>query len=93
MPQLPPAVQGARTASMSSQTQSSQWSSAKGMGRQAVGRVFALTPVEPEDDALLVKGMILVSSSLLVEGMILVYGTWVVTLTLEENKSFNTTGK
>ena len=59
---------------MSSQTRSSQESSAKGMGRQAVGRVFALTLIKPEDDALLV------------EGMILVYSTWVVTLTLEENK-------
>ena len=44
------------------------------MGRQAVGRVFALTPIELEDDALLVKGMIWASGSLLVEGMILVYG-------------------
>ena len=50
---------------MSSQTRSSQGLNARGRGRQAVGRVFALTPTEPEEDALLV------------EGMILVYSTWV----------------
>ncbi|RVW15622.1 Retrovirus-related Pol polyprotein from transposon 17.6 [Vitis vinifera] len=48
-----------------SQTRSSQGSNARGRGRQAAGRVFALTPTEPEEDALLV------------EGMILVYSTWV----------------
>ena len=50
---------------MSSQTRSSQGSNARGRGRQAIGRVFALTPTKPEEDALLV------------EGMILVYSTWV----------------
>ncbi|RVW98761.1 Transposon Tf2-2 polyprotein [Vitis vinifera] len=65
MPQLPPAAQGTRTATMSSQTCSSQGSNARGRGRQAAGRVFALTPTEPEEDPLLV------------EGMILVYSTWV----------------
>ncbi|RVW63396.1 Transposon Ty3-I Gag-Pol polyprotein [Vitis vinifera] len=40
---------------MSIQTRSSQGSNAKGRGRQAAGRVFALTPTEPEDDALLVE--------------------------------------
>ncbi|KAL6316893.1 hypothetical protein AAG906_023548 [Vitis piasezkii] len=57
-------MQGTRTATMSSQTRSSQGSNARGRGRQA-GRVFALTPTEPDEDALLV------------EGMILVYSTWV----------------
>ncbi|RVW61725.1 Transposon Ty3-I Gag-Pol polyprotein [Vitis vinifera] len=55
---------GAR-ATTTSQTRSSQGSNARGRGRQAAGRVFALTPTEPEEDALLV------------EGMILVYSTWV----------------
>ncbi|KAJ9672728.1 hypothetical protein PVL29_026082 [Vitis rotundifolia] len=64
-PPLPPAMQGARTATMSSQTRSSQGSNTRGRGRPAAGRVFALTPTEPEDDALLV------------EGMLLVYSTWV----------------
>ncbi|RVW60237.1 Transposon Ty3-I Gag-Pol polyprotein [Vitis vinifera] len=64
MPQLPPAAQGTRTTT-TSQTRSSQGSNARGRGRQAAGRVFALTPTEPEEDALLV------------EGMILVYSTWV----------------
>ncbi|KAJ9699024.1 hypothetical protein PVL29_007877 [Vitis rotundifolia] len=64
-PPLPPAVQGARTATMSSQTRSSQGSNTRGRGRPTAGRVFALTPTEPEDDALLV------------EGMLLVYSTWV----------------
>ncbi|RVW89330.1 Transposon Ty3-I Gag-Pol polyprotein [Vitis vinifera] len=62
---ITPTAQGTRTATMSSQTRSSQGSNARGRGRQAAGRVFALTPTEPEDDALLV------------EGMILVYSTWV----------------
>eukprot|EP00261_Vitis_vinifera_P036423 XP_019077666.1 PREDICTED: uncharacterized protein LOC109123168 [Vitis vinifera] len=65
MPQLSPTAQGTRTATMSSQTRSSQGSNARGRGRQVAGRVFALTPIEPEEDALLV------------EGMILVYSTWV----------------
>ncbi|RVW98093.1 Transposon Ty3-I Gag-Pol polyprotein [Vitis vinifera] len=64
MPQLPPAAQGTR-ATTTSQTRSSQGSNARGRGRPAAGRVFALTPTEPEEDALLV------------EGMILVYSTWV----------------
>ncbi|RVX14525.1 Transposon Ty3-I Gag-Pol polyprotein [Vitis vinifera] len=55
MPQLPPATQGTRTATMSSQTRSSQGSNARGRGRQAVGRVFALTPTELDEDALLVE--------------------------------------
>ncbi|RVW59177.1 Transposon Tf2-2 polyprotein [Vitis vinifera] len=55
MPQLPPAAQGTRTTTMSSQTRSSQGSNARGRGRQAAGRVFALTPTEPEEDALLVE--------------------------------------
>ena len=50
---------------MNNQTRSSQGSNARGRGRPTVGRVFALTPTEPEEDALLV------------EGMILVYSTWV----------------
>ena len=50
---------------MSSQTRSSQGSTARGRGRQTVGRVFALTPIEPEEGALLV------------EDIILVYSTWV----------------
>ena len=50
---------------MSSQTSSSQGLNARGRGRQAIGRVFALTPIKPEKDARLV------------EGMILVYSTWV----------------
>ena len=50
---------------MSSQTSSSQGLNARGRGRQARGRVFALTPIKPEKDARLV------------EGMILVYSTWV----------------
>ena len=60
-----PAAQEARTATMSSQTRSSQGSNARGRRRQAIGRVFALTPTKPEEDALLV------------EGMNLVYSTWV----------------
>ena len=56
--------QGTRTTT-TSQTRSSQGSNARGRGRPAAGRVFALTPIEPEEDALLV------------EGMILVYNTWV----------------
>ncbi|KAL6331976.1 hypothetical protein AAG906_020329 [Vitis piasezkii] len=64
MPQLPPAAQGTRTTT-TSQTRSSQGSNARGRGRQTAGRVFALTPTEPEED------------TLLVEGMILVYSTWV----------------
>ncbi|RVW31634.1 Transposon Ty3-I Gag-Pol polyprotein [Vitis vinifera] len=56
---------GAKTATMSSQTSSSQGLNARGRGRQAIGRVFALTPIKPEKDARLV------------EGMILVYSTWV----------------
>ncbi|RVW93684.1 Transposon Ty3-I Gag-Pol polyprotein [Vitis vinifera] len=64
MPQLPPAAQGTR-ATTTSQTRSSQGSNARGRGRPAAGRVFALTPTEPDEDALLV------------EGMILVYSTWV----------------
>ena len=50
---------------MSSQTCSSQGSNARGRGRQAIGRVFSLTPTELEDDVLLV------------EGIIFVYNTWV----------------
>ncbi|KAL6329093.1 hypothetical protein AAG906_007442 [Vitis piasezkii] len=65
MPQLPPTAQETRTATMSSQTRSSQGSNARSRGRQSARRVFALTPTEPEEDALLV------------EGMILVYSTWV----------------
>ncbi|RVW68091.1 Retrovirus-related Pol polyprotein from transposon 17.6 [Vitis vinifera] len=65
MPQLPPAAQGTRTTTMSSQTRFFSGSNARGRGRPAAGRVFALTPTEPEEDALLV------------EGMILVYSTWV----------------
>ena len=65
MLQLPPTMQGAHTTTMSCQTRSSQGSSFRGRGRQMIGRVFALTPIDPEDDALLV------------EGMILVYSTWV----------------
>ncbi|KAJ9702931.1 hypothetical protein PVL29_004604 [Vitis rotundifolia] len=65
MPHLPPAAQGARITTISSQTHSSQGSNARGRGRQAAGRVFALTPTKPDEDALLV------------EGMILVYSTWV----------------
>ncbi|RVW66686.1 Transposon Ty3-I Gag-Pol polyprotein [Vitis vinifera] len=49
------AAQGTRTATMSSQTCSSQGSNVRGRGRQAIGRVFALTPTEPEEDALLVE--------------------------------------
>ncbi|RVW13186.1 Transposon Ty3-I Gag-Pol polyprotein [Vitis vinifera] len=64
MPQLPPAAQGTRTTT-TSQTRSSQGSNARGRGRPAAGRVFALTPTEPDENALLV------------EGMILVYSTWV----------------
>lgn len=41
---------------MSSQTHSSQGSNARGRGRQAAGRGFALTPTEPEEDSLLVEG-------------------------------------
>ncbi|RVW22320.1 Retrovirus-related Pol polyprotein from transposon 17.6 [Vitis vinifera] len=52
---ITPAAQGTRTATMSSQTHSSQGSNARGRGRQAIGRVFALTPTEPEEDALLVE--------------------------------------
>ncbi|RVW68835.1 hypothetical protein CK203_061592 [Vitis vinifera] len=65
MPQLSPTAQGTRTATMSSQTRSSQGLNARGRGRQVAGRIFALTQTEPEEDALLV------------EGMILVYSTWV----------------
>ncbi|RVW17664.1 Retrovirus-related Pol polyprotein from transposon 17.6 [Vitis vinifera] len=54
MPQLPPAAQGTR-ATTTSQTRSSQGSNARGRGRPAAGRVFALTPTEPEEDALLVE--------------------------------------
>ena len=50
---------------MSSQTCSSQGLNARSRGRQVVGRVFALTPTELEEDAFLV------------EAMILVYSTWV----------------
>ena len=50
---------------MSSQTRSSQGLNARGRGRQVAGRIFVLTQTEPEEDALLV------------EGMILVYITWV----------------
>ena len=50
---------------MSSQTRSSQGSNARGRERQTAKRVFVLTPIELEEDALLV------------EGMILVYSTWV----------------
>ncbi|RVW81235.1 Transposon Ty3-G Gag-Pol polyprotein [Vitis vinifera] len=56
MPQLPPAAQGTRTAT-TSQTRSSQGSNARGRGRQTAGRVFALTPTESEEDALLVEGL------------------------------------
>ena len=45
---------------MSSQTHSSQGSSAKSKGKWAAGRFFSLTPTKSEDDALLVEGMILV---------------------------------
>ncbi|KAJ9709331.1 hypothetical protein PVL29_001012 [Vitis rotundifolia] len=62
-PPLPPATQGARTTTMSSQTRSSQGSNTRGRGRPAARRVFALTPTKPEDDALLVKAMILVYST------------------------------
>ncbi|RVW18844.1 Transposon Ty3-I Gag-Pol polyprotein [Vitis vinifera] len=54
MPQLPPAAQGTR-ATTTSQTRSSQGSNARGRGRPAAGRVFALTPTEPDEDALLVE--------------------------------------
>ena len=50
---------------MSSQTRSSQGSSARGRERQATSRVFSLNPTEPKEE------------DLLVEGMILVYSTWV----------------
>ncbi|WJZ83991.1 hypothetical protein VitviT2T_003625 [Vitis vinifera] len=40
---------------MSSQTRSSQGSNARGRGKQTVGRVFVLTPIEPEEDVLLVE--------------------------------------
>ncbi|KAL6319798.1 hypothetical protein AAG906_036860 [Vitis piasezkii] len=50
---------------LAAQASSSQGLNARGRGRQAIGRVFALTPIKPEKDALLV------------EGMILVYSTWV----------------
>ncbi|RVX08378.1 Transposon Tf2-8 polyprotein [Vitis vinifera] len=63
-PQSQGIAQGTRTTT-TSQTRSSQGSNARGRGRQTTGRVFALTPTEPEEDALLV------------EGMILVYSTWV----------------
>ncbi|KAL6345816.1 hypothetical protein AAG906_017571 [Vitis piasezkii] len=42
-------------ATTTSQTRSSQGSNARGRGRQTAGRVFALTPTEPEEDALLVE--------------------------------------
>ncbi|KAJ9689262.1 hypothetical protein PVL29_014772 [Vitis rotundifolia] len=60
MPQLPSAMQGAYTATMSNQTQSSQGSSARGKGKQVAGRVVTLTLIEPEDDTFLVEDMILV---------------------------------
>ncbi|KAL6336406.1 hypothetical protein AAG906_014578 [Vitis piasezkii] len=65
IPQLPPTAQRTRIATTSSQTRSSQGLNARGRGRQTTGRVFVLTPIEPEENALLV------------EGMILVYSTWV----------------
>ncbi|XP_034695617.1 uncharacterized protein LOC117921767 [Vitis riparia] len=49
-----PAAQGTRTTT-TSQTRSSQGSNARGRGRQTAGRVFALTPTEPEEDTLLVE--------------------------------------
>ncbi|RVW39784.1 Retrovirus-related Pol polyprotein from transposon 17.6 [Vitis vinifera] len=58
-------TQKTRITTTSSQTRSSQGSNARGRGRQTAGRVFVLTPIEPEENALLV------------EGMILVYSTWV----------------
>ncbi|KAJ9671115.1 hypothetical protein PVL29_027215 [Vitis rotundifolia] len=48
---------------MNSQTQSFQGLSARGRGRQAVGRVFSLTPIQPNYDAFLVKVMILVCNT------------------------------
>ncbi|KAJ9680357.1 hypothetical protein PVL29_019622 [Vitis rotundifolia] len=60
-----PSSAGAKTTTMSSQTRSSQRSNVRGRGKQAARRVFALTPIEPENDVFLV------------EGMILVYSTWV----------------
>ena len=53
MSQLPSTVQGAWTTNISSQTRSSQGSSARGRGRQVIGRVFALTPTEAEDDTMI----------------------------------------
>ncbi|RVW92637.1 Retrovirus-related Pol polyprotein from transposon 17.6 [Vitis vinifera] len=50
-----PAAQGTRTTTMRSQTRSSQGSNARGRGRQATGRVFALTPTKPEEDVFLVE--------------------------------------
>ena len=60
---ISPATQGARTLSMGSQMQSSQGSSARGRGRQVAAKVYALTLSGPEEDALLVEGMILVYST------------------------------
>ena len=65
MPQLSPTAQGTRTATMSSQTCSSQGLNARGRGRQVAGRIFVLTQIDPKYD------------TLLVEVMILVYSTWV----------------
>ena len=48
---------------MSSQTPSSQGSSARSKGRQAAGRVFALTPIKLENDVILVESMVLVHST------------------------------
>ncbi|RVW72097.1 hypothetical protein CK203_054752 [Vitis vinifera] len=65
-------VSGRKT-TMSSQTRSSQGLNARGRGRQAVGRVFALTPIEPEEDALLVEGL----KKEMVENLLLIKSLWV----------------
>ncbi|RVX01265.1 Transposon Ty3-I Gag-Pol polyprotein [Vitis vinifera] len=56
--------EGAMTTTMSSQIRSSQGSNARGRGRQAAGRVFALTPIELEENALLmeVENLLLIES-------------------------------